>query len=154
MRRALAIVVIAAGAVAAGAVAAAQAGPGWELRVPERVEVAAGQGGTLPIALAIDRGRTISRDAPLIIDLAAGGGARVARQRLSLADAVDPDADAPRFAVPVSAASSGEVKVRVRFWLCAAKTCRPIDAHRTVIVAVSAPPAAPPAAPPDAGAHP
>lgn len=141
MTRALAILV----AIGWGASAAAQPAPGWELRVPERIELAAGQGGTLPIAVAIDRGRTISRDAPLILDLSADGGVALARQRLGRGDAVDPDADAPRFAVPVRAASSGEVKLRVRFWLCAAKTCRPVDAHRTVIVAVS--PAAPAPAP-------
>ena len=141
MTRALAILV----ALGAAASAAAQPAPGWELRVPERIELVAGQG-TLPIALAIDRGRTISRDAPLILDLAADGGVALAKQRLGRGDAVDPDADAPRFAVPVRAASSGEVKLRVRFWLCAAKTCRPVDAHRTVIVAVS--PAAPAPAPP------
>ena len=37
---------------------AAVAGPGWELHVPERVEVAAGATGTLPIELSFDRGQT------------------------------------------------------------------------------------------------
>lgn len=119
------------------AASTAHAEPGWELRVPERVELVAGAGGTLPVAIAVDRGLTISKDARLILDLAPEG-VGVPKKRLGRGDAVDPDADAPRFAVPLHADAAGDFTVRlhVRFWLCGAKACRPIDARRTVAVAV------------------
>lgn len=118
----------------------AQRDAGWELRIPERVELEAGASGTLPITLTLDRGRAISKDAGLVIDLAPEGGIQIKKRRLGLADAVDPDADAPRFAVPVRAEAAGDfaVKVHVRFWLCGQKVCRPIEARRTVSVAVGA----------------
>jgi hypothetical protein len=116
----------------------AYAEPGWELRVPERVELVAGTSGTLPIAIAVDRGQTISKDAGLILDLAPDG-VTVQKRRLSRADAVDPDADAPRFAVAVRAETAGDftVKLHLRFWLCGTKVCRPIDARRTIAVAAT-----------------
>lgn len=122
----------------------AHAEPGWELRVPERVELVAGAGGTLPVAIAVDRGQTISKDAGLILDIAPEG-VTVKKRRLGRADAVDPDADAPRFAVPLRADAAGDFTVRlhVRFWLCGSKACRPIDARRTVAVAASAAPTPP-----------
>ena len=36
--------------------AEAQREPGWEVRVAERVELVAGAAGTMPIAIAVDRG--------------------------------------------------------------------------------------------------
>jgi len=121
--------------------APAMASPGWELHVPERVEVAAGATGTLPIELAIDRGQSISKDGGLVLDLAPDGGVAVKRRRFGRADAVDPDADAPRFAIALRAEAAGDftLKVHLRFWLCGTKVCRPIDARRTVTVSVAAP---------------
>ena len=135
--------------------AEAQRAPGWELRVPERIELAAGASGTLPITLTIDRGQTISKDAGMTIDLAPDGSIAIKRRRLSRADAVDPEAEAPRFAVPLRAETAGDfaVKLRVRFWLCGTKVCRPIDAKRTIAIAVGAPAAVPRDAGVDAGAR-
>jgi hypothetical protein len=126
---------------------------GWELRVPERVELVTGTSGTLPISITIDRGRTISKDTGVMIDLAPEGGVSIKKRRLGRGDAVDPDADAPRFAVPLRAEAAGDfaIKVHVRFWLCGTKVCRPIDARRSVAIAVTAP-AAPAPPPVDAGA--
>jgi hypothetical protein len=120
--------------------------PGWELRIPERVELVAGASGTLPITLTVDRGRTISKDAGVMIDLAPEGGVQIKKRRLGRGDAVDPEADAPRFAVPVRADAAGDfaLKLRVRFWVCGSKVCRPIDARRTVQIAVTAPAPTPP----------
>ena len=124
----------------------AYAEPGWDLKVPERVELVAGDAGTLPIAISVDRGLAISKDAGLVLDLAPEGAVEVRRKRLGRADAVDPDADSPRFQVALRADAAGDYRVRVhlRFWLCGQKSCRPIDARRTVAVAVTAA-AAPPA---------
>jgi hypothetical protein len=121
--------------------APAIAGPGWELHVPERVELAAGTTGTLAIDIAVDRGQTISKDAGLVLDLAPDGGVSLRRRRLGRGDAVDPDADAPRFAIPLRGAAAGEftLKLHVRFWLCGTKVCKPVDARRTVAVSVAKP---------------
>lgn len=133
MKVALAIGVLALTSTAA-------AGPGWELHVPERVEIASGNTGTLAIDISLDRGQTISKDAGLVLDLAPDGGVSLKRRRLSRTDAVDPDADAPRFSIPLHAEAAGDftLKLHVRFWLCGSKVCRPIDARRTVAISVTA----------------
>jgi hypothetical protein len=119
--------------------APAFAGPGWELHVPERVEVATGATGTLSIDIAVDRGQTISKDAGLVLDLVPDGGVSLKGRRLSRADAVDPDADAPRFAIPLRGEAAGDftLKLHVRFWLCGTKVCKPVDARRTVTLTVT-----------------
>jgi len=138
-------------AIALAARADAQGGPGWDLKVPERLELPAGSTGTLPISIAIDRGQTISKDAALILDLAPEPGVSVKRRhRLGRADAVDPDDEMPRFTVPVGTQGAGDytIKLHLRFWLCGTRVCRPIDARRTFTVSVTAPATPPPA---DAG---
>ena len=127
---------------------AARADTGWEVRIPDKLEIAAGATGTLPIGIAVDRGLTISRDAGLIVDLAPEVGVLIKRWRLARSEAVDPEADAPRFAVPVRAESAGThaVTIRVRFWLCGDRVCRPIDLKRSVAVIVTPAPD-PPLAP-------
>ena len=144
------LVVLAALAITARAEAQRQ--PGWEVRVPERVEVAPGAGGAIAISIAVDRGLTVSRDAPVIVDLVAPAAVAIRKRRLGRGEAVDPEADAPRFAVPVRATDVGDhaVKIRVRFWVCGAKACRPVDVRRSAVVAVAAPAPAP-TPPPDAG---
>ena len=113
----------------------------WELKVPEKVELVAGTSGTLQVAIVIDRGLTISKDAQLVLDLVPDAGLAVRRRRLGRGEAIDPGADAPRFAIPLHAAAPGDyaLKLHLRFWLCAKQTCRPIDARRSVAVAVAAP---------------
>ena len=117
--------------------------PGSEVRVPERVEVAAGATLQLAIAIAVDRGLTVSKDGPVIVDVVHDAGVTVKKRRLLRADAVDPDADAPRFAVGVRGETAGEVivKLRVRYWVCGGKSCRPIDVRKQSTVVVTAPPA-------------
>ncbi len=142
VRRALPIL-----AIAFAARAEAQPEPGWELHVPERIELAPGGTGTLSISIAVDRGQTISKDGGIVLDLAPEAGVSVKRRRLGRPDAVDPDADAPRFAIPLRAEASGDftIKLHARFWLCGTKMCHPIDARRSVTVSITAPPQPPPA---------
>ena len=129
----------------------AQRQPGWEVRVAERVEVAPGAGGSIAISIAVDRGLTVSRDAAVIVDLVAPAAVALRKRRLGRGEAVDPEADAPRFAVPVRVTDTGDhtVKIRVRFWVCGGKACRPVDVRRSAVVAVATPTL--PAVPPDAG---
>lgn len=120
----------------------AQATPGWTLEVPERVEIVAGTG-TLPIAITLERGRMVSRDAGLVLDLSPDAGISVKRRRLGWGDAIDPDEDAPRFAVPLRAEAAGDFTVRLhlRFWVCGSRVCRPVEIRRSVTVSVRSAPA-------------
>lgn len=129
-------------AVAGIAHADAQREPGWEVRISDHIELAPNASGTLAIAIAVDRGLTVSKDASVIVDLDADAGVSMKRRRLGRGDAVDPEADAPRFAVPVKADALGEhvVRLRLRFWLCGGKVCKPIDVKRTATIVVAAPP--------------
>jgi hypothetical protein len=119
--------------------AQAQRDLGWDVRVAERVDVAVGGSAPLTIAIAVDRGLAVSKEAAVIVDLEPDAGIAVKKRRLGRGDAVDPEADAPRFAVPVRGESAGEhgLRLRIRFWLCSARICRPIDVRRTAIVAVA-----------------
>jgi hypothetical protein len=113
---------------------------GWDLRIAERVDVAVGATAPLTVAIAVDRGLTVSRDADVIVDLDPEAGLAIKKKRLGRRDAVDPDADAPRFAVNVRGDAPGDHRVRlhVRFWLCGTRSCRPIDVRRVVTVSVDA----------------
>jgi hypothetical protein len=121
--------------------AAAQREPGWDLRVADRLSIAAGTTAPLTVALAVDRGLTVSRDADVILDLTAEPGATIKKRRLLRGDAVDPEADAPRFSINVRGDAPGEhlLTLRLRFWLCGQRTCRPIDVRRTATLTVSSP---------------
>lgn len=125
--------------------AAPAAADGWKLEVPERIELVAGTGGALPITLQLERGLRVSKDAAIIVDLAPDAAIGVKRRRLGRADAVDPDADAPRFSVALRADTPGDFRVRVhlRFWVCGTKVCRPAEARRNVAVSVATPAATP-----------
>lgn len=123
----------------------AQRDASWELRIPERMELVAGAGGTLPITIVLDRGLTISRDAALIVDLTPDAAIAIKRRRLGRADAVDPDAGAPRFSIALRSDTPGDfgVRVRLRFWVCGKRVCRPAEARRNVAIAVLPPPPTP-----------
>jgi hypothetical protein len=127
-------------------VSAAAADTGWDLKAPDKVELVAGAAGTLTISIAVDRGLSISKDAGVIIDLAPEGGLAVKRRRLGRGDAVDPEADSPRFAIPLHVESPGDyrLKLHVQFWLCGQKVCRPADARRTIAVTATAAAPTPP----------
>ena len=117
----------------------AQREPGWDLRIAERVDVAVSATVPLTVAIAVDRGLTVSRDADVIIDLDPEAGLAIKKKRLGRRDAVDPDADAPRFAINVRGDAPGERQIRLhlRFWLCGIRTCRPIEVRRVVTVDVA-----------------
>ncbi len=119
--------------------AGAQPERGWDIRIPARIEVALGTTGTLPVAIAVDRGLTISKDAPVIIDLVAPAGVTLKKARLGRPDAADPGADAPRFAIPVKGTAAGDhpVELRLRLWVCGGRVCRPLDVRRHTTVAVA-----------------
>ena len=123
-------------------VAHAQPNPGWEVRLADRLELASGASGALSLAIAVDRGLVVSKDAQVIVDVTTDAGIVVKKPRLGRGDAVDPEADAPRFAIAVRGEVAGDhpMKVRVRFWVCAARTCRPIEVTRDAVIVVTPPP--------------
>jgi hypothetical protein len=95
----------------------------------------------------------------VIVDLAPEAGVTVKKRRLGRGDAVDPEADAPRFAVGLRGDAPGDhvVRLHIRFWLCGTRSCRPIDVRRIATIAVG--PLTPPVdagidAAPDAGPAP
>ena len=118
-------------------VAGAQAPTTYKLDVPEHLDFAVGDG-SLPIAIQIERGQNISKDAGLTLDIAPDAGIVVKRRRLARTDAIDPDEDSPRFAIPLHGDAAGDftLKLHLRFWLCGTKVCKPIDARRTVTIRV------------------
>jgi hypothetical protein len=115
----------------------AQRQPGWEVRLPERIEATVGGTVPLPIAIAVDRGLVVSKDAQVIVDLAPEDGVSTKKHRLGRADAVDPEADAPRFAPQIRVDAEGDhvVKVRLRMWICGGKACKPLDLRRQTVIA-------------------
>lgn len=132
--------------------------PGFELRVAEVVTIELGGAGAVSVALVPAPGYRVSAEAPARLAVEAGDGLGLPRRRYLRKDAADPAADAPRFDVKVRAKVAGDhaLTVEARFWLCAAKTCRPVVARRSATVRVPAPPIdagvdAPPALPLDAG---
>jgi hypothetical protein len=117
--------------------AAAQDPVGYKLDVPEHLDFPVGDG-SLPIAIGVEHGQTISKDAGLVLDIAPDAGIVVKRRRLARTDAIDPDEDSPRFAIPLRGDAAGDftLKLHLRFWLCGSKVCKPIDARRTVTIRV------------------
>ena len=138
----------AAAVVASGLVLLLAVGParaelaprGIDVRVPDHLAVTVGASASLEISIAVDRGLVVSKDAPVIVDVAGGPGIAIKKHRLGRTDAVDPGADAPRFALPTRGEVAGDttVDLRIRLWLCGGRICRPVDVRRRVQVAVTA----------------
>ena len=146
MRGAALLLVLAAGpAVPAGAAAAPP--PEFQLVLPDRLELDEGQAGALSLTVAPRADRALSREGPLLVELAAepDGALELPRRRYRRAHAADPRADAPRFDLRLRARTAGEhrVTLAVSFWLCGRRTCWPVRARRAVPVHVRPPPAPP-----------
>lgn len=144
------------GLVAALAVALLAAGvvtgerPEYEIKLGEVGPLEVGAASSQTLTIAPLRGRRISRDGPLSIDVLVDppAGLELPRPRLRLRDAVDPEAQSPRFEIPLLARAAGSyrLEIDVRFWICARRTCRPVRERRAAEISVIEPP--PPA---DAG---
>ena len=140
------------GLAAVLATAGAASGQSTEYRI-ELGPVASlevGQPGSQTLTLTPLRGRRISRDGPLLIDVVVdpAEGLKLTRTRLRLRDAVDPEAHAPRFEIPLVGERPGsyQLELDIRFWICARRTCRPVRERRRAPVEVVGP-----KAPVDAG---
>lgn len=127
--------------------AAAAGGATYELRVPDAVDVEPAVASTVSLTLAGTGTRTISRDGPIRIELSSPT-LTLPRTRFERRHAADPAAETPRFDLKFTAPTAGDhdLVLALRFWVCGAKTCRPVRATKTIMVHAVAP-----AAPPDAG---
>jgi hypothetical protein len=127
--------------IGATAPAAALASPAFELRLPERSAVKIGARAEISLTIAARPGHTISRDGPLAIDVSIepAAGLDLARRRYRRDDAVDAEADAPRFEIAVAGKTAGQYRLRIkaRFWVCRKRTCWPVRATGEVPVDVA-----------------
>jgi hypothetical protein len=128
--RALVIVALAAGTARAD---------DWEVRVPAEAEVTAASAATVSLTIAGLRGKVISKDGPIRIELSSPT-LELPQPRYERRHAADPAADAPRFDLALVANDAGdhELTIAIRFWVCGARACTPVRTSRTV--AVKAPP--------------
>jgi len=118
----------------AAAPARARADDGYELRVDERVEIAAGAVAAVSLTIAGTGGRTLSKDGPLRVEVSSPT-LELKRTRYDRRNAADPAADVPRFDLRFTAAAGDHaLTVDAHFWLCRKRTCRPVHARRTVAV--------------------
>lgn len=136
----------------------------YEIKLGAVADIQVGSTGALALTISPLRDRRVSKDGPLSIDVLVDppAGLKLPRSRLRLRDAVDPEAQAPRFEIPLEGERAGayQLEIDVRFWICARRTCRPVRERRTAKVAVVEPPPPPPpppandAGPPDGpGSH-
>ncbi|MEZ4360802.1 MAG: hypothetical protein R3B48_11515 [Kofleriaceae bacterium] len=129
----------------------------WRVELSARVELVPGDVGAVALTLS-GRGRYGVARAGVLIDLVAPEGLSVRQRRYHREDAVDPEAAAPAFSIPVRAEAPGSyaLTVRARFWVCSPKHCLPVELRRVVEVVAIAPAvdagadAAPSPAPPPA----
>ncbi len=126
----------------------ARADDRWRITIPDAVDAEIDAAAAVSLSIAPREGYTISRDGPLLIDLAAtpADAVTLPRRRLQRRDAADAQADAPRFDLRFKARREGDhrLDVSLRFWVCARRTCRPVRAQRAVTIRAR-PPAPPPA---------
>ena len=138
MRGLLVVVLVAAASVAAAA------GATYELRVPETVEVKPDDSTTVSLTIAGTGTKTISKEGPIRIDLSSPT-LTLPRTRYERRHAADPAAETPRFDLKFTAPTAGdhELVLALRFWICGARTCRPVRATKTIAVRATAPQEAP-----------
>ncbi|HUH02839.1 MAG TPA: hypothetical protein VML75_12665 [Kofleriaceae bacterium] len=109
------------------------------ITIVDPAPVAVGERGAISVTIAAEAGYSISREGPLSITVTAPPGIDPHKKRYARADAADARADDPRFDLRYQVQAAGEhrLDVRLRFWVCATRSCRPVDAQRTVVVAAT-----------------
>jgi hypothetical protein len=117
----------------------------WEVAIDERLELVVGTVANAKVRLR-GRGRYSVARSGLLIDLKPARGLGVRQRRYQRGDAVDGEAAEASFSIPVRGEAVGAhaLELRVRFWVCAAKSCLPVDERRTVAIEVREPPPPPP----------
>ena len=96
-----------------------------------------GEKGKLVVVVdPLQKGIHVNREFPLKYKVEPSAGLQVERSEWRRGDAVDPDAENPRFEIPVVAVAKGaqQVAVQMRFAICSDSWCVPQT--RTVTVAI------------------
>ena len=99
---------------------------------------------SLSLTISPRPGHVISDEAPLLVELTVAQGTNesrpleLPRTRYRRRHAADARADAPRFDLRYRALLTGEhtLSVRMRFWVCDARSCRPVDERRAVQISI------------------
>jgi hypothetical protein len=124
-RLALALVAL----LAAPVLAAEPADVGSTYRlVTEAAPASLRVGGKGRVVVAVEpltKGVHVDPKAPFKVKVAPSAGLSVARAELRRADAVDPQAESPRFEIPFTATAAGpqEVRLQVDFYVCSDSWC-------------------------------
>jgi hypothetical protein len=96
-----------------------------------------GEKGKVVVAVApLQKGIHVNREFPLKYKVETSAGLKVEKLEWKRSDAVDPDAENPRFEIPVWGGARGaqQVAVQMRFAICSDAWCVPQT--RTVTVAI------------------
>lgn len=84
----------------------------------------AGETGTVKIAIKAKNGAHVSDEAPLKIELSSKQS-KLGKEKLTLADSLNPKSEDPRFEVPFTPTAHGQssVEAKVTFFICTEKLC-------------------------------
>lgn len=121
----------------------------WAIELDERIQLQPGKAAPVKLTLRGGGRHSVARSG-LLVDLKPARGLGVRQRRYQRGDAVEAEASDPSFAIPVRGEALGEhaLEIRVRFWVCAQKSCLPVDERRTVAIEVREPPPPAPQEPP------
>ncbi|MCG8416826.1 MAG: hypothetical protein MJE77_02640 [Proteobacteria bacterium] len=118
----------------------AERAPSHDIALTVQKTTVAGDVGSLTLVIAPRPGYSISRDGPLVVSLAVTPerGIDLSRRRYRRRHSVDARAATPRFDLAYRAVRTGRytATVRMRFWVCGKRTCRPVRETRRVSIEV------------------
>jgi hypothetical protein len=103
------------------------AAPSLRADEPEFQIVGTVERDTLSLSILPRPGFRLGADTPVLVHVA-GTNVELGRKLYRRADAVDPRAEAPRFAIPFRAATAGaRIDAKLTFYICKAARCRPVE---------------------------
>ncbi len=115
----------------------------YGIQLPDRLELTPAGKQTFSLTMVAAAGHRVSQDGPLIVTLTAEpkGALVLPKRTYRRRDAADARAASPRFDIAVQAKAAGAftLSIDARFWLCAKKTCRPVQTRRKLPVSVGTP---------------
>ena len=95
----------------------------YRVEAPAFVKVKKGAAAQARIAVVPRSDAHVSPDAPISLTLSAGPSVTLAKAKLGRAEAKETSQKGVEFAVPFTAAASGEVKGTLSFFICTEKLC-------------------------------
>ena len=95
----------------------------YRVDAPVSIKVKKGAAAQARIAVVPRSDAHVSPDAPISLSLTADPSVTLAKAKLGRADAKETEAKGVEFAVPFTAAASGELKGTLSFFICTEKLC-------------------------------